>query len=116
MFTWTSPCTVGNVARSGGPIQVRSTSRDGIGAPSFRNAYSVEVTMPISESISVPSRSNNTSFGDVTSGAPRLQRRHGRQLLAFEEFEERAATGGNIRNILFHFVFFHRRERIAAAG
>jgi hypothetical protein len=43
------------------PDPAAHVSRDGIVAPSFCNAYSIDATMPISESISVPSRSNSAS-------------------------------------------------------
>ena len=50
------------------------------------------------------------------SSRTRLQRGHRRQGLAFEEFEEGAATGGDVRDIVLDAVLVDGRERVAATG
>src|SRR5688572_32880330 len=44
-----------------------------------------------------------------------FQNRDGRQLLAFQEFQEGATPGGDIGNIVFYTILLDRRQRIAAA-
>ena len=44
------------------------------------------------------------------------QHRHGRQSLAFDEFEERAAAGGDVGDAVLDAVLLDRRQGIAAAG
>ena len=41
---------------------------------------------------------------------------HGRKFLAFQEFQESAAAGGNVADFVFDPVFRDRRNRIAATG
>jgi hypothetical protein len=45
-----------------------------------------------------------------------LQRFHGRQGLALDEFQERTAAGGNVGNLVSDAVLVDSRQRVAAAG
>src|SRR3989440_8883951 len=46
----------------------------------------------------------------------RFERRHGGQRLALEEFEERAASGRDVIDVVGDAELVDRRDRIAAAG
>src|SRR3954451_3548775 len=62
-----------------------------------------------------PAEEPTTVLGMLLIGA-RLERRDRRECLAFEEFEERAAGGGDVVDVAGDAELVDRRDRVAAAG
>src|SRR5690606_28993295 len=54
--------------------------------------------------------------GGLALRAAQLERGHRRQLLAFQERQERAAAGGDVADVAGDTVLVHRRQGVAAAG